>query len=309
MNRQINELFRWLILLASQPTQPANNSSFWKALLVVFSHPLTGTMLAILSIIAAYYLYRKALVVRDLVAQMTNTRLLGGSNPELPDEVTIKYADREISRLSKVNLVIWNRGKETITADELASGDLLRLVFEDGTEVFHPRVIKQTRPDIIKFQCIKHSNEPAVLFQFEFLDYKDGACIEILHTSNQRPSIRGTIRGMPSRVCTDLGSLPRKETFQVKNRKNRILRLFSFSERRLFPTFFIVAGILIAFTGLVPDMFIFFFPHLGKVEVRDPMLVSGQVNWLVVLAGLFYAMPGILIFYMERRKFPKELDE
>ncbi len=84
--------------------------------------------------------------------------------------------------MSKAFVVVWNQGKRTLRWDDsYIPEEPLVVEFDDDIVILgQPKVIATTR-DSIHFEARRDPNDSSrVLLRFGFLDYKDGALVEIL---------------------------------------------------------------------------------------------------------------------------------
>ena len=128
-----------------------------------------------------------------------------------------------------------------------------------------------------------------VKISFGFLDPKDGAVIEILHTSESYDAeILGTILGMP-KGFRDHGRI---------HDKTEISKRISFiSSPRKLPWIVLMIGVLIAISGVL----------IPTVELERFLQIDSSNSNPMILAGIFYAMMGFVMLFLIRRKYPKSL--
>ncbi|MDJ0800828.1 MAG: hypothetical protein QNJ51_29135 [Calothrix sp. MO_167.B12] len=278
-----------------------------------FNQGWVGALIGLFSLLLAVYLFRRSQVFPRLSVQMSNTRLIGGRYAELPTNVSIYYqkdlsqpTKTEVSQLSKTTIVIWNSGKTTFRSSDIVNTDPLRFQFDSKSEILDLKVTLKTR-DSNSFVVHEDIQETHIaICEFDFLDPQDGVRIEVLHTSDDCPTIYGTIRGLPQGV-TDWGALPRKDRIKSM-RNNRINKLLKYENFVYFSM--IVVSILVITANLFPDLFIFILPSLGrKISNTEPLLVPGRVKWEGIFLGLLYGIPPSLLLWYERRRFPKKLDD
>jgi amino acid transporter len=290
-------------------------SNFLNELAKLLNQGWVGALIGLFSLLLAVYLYRLSQVFPRLAVQMSNTRLIGGRHAELPNNVTIYYqrdlsqpTKTEVSQLTKTTIVLWNAGKTTFRENDIVSGDPLRFEFESNSQILDSKITLVTR-DANLFAIHEDSTKSYVaICKFDFLDPQDGVRIEILHTSDERPTMYGTIRGLPQ-GCTDWGSLPiRGKQLNSRNGKSKLLlKILGISNFVYF--FAIIFSVSMIAVGLFPDLFLTLLPRLGRVSQTEPLLQQGKVNWTLVSFGIVYAILPVLLLWFERRRFPKRLAE
>jgi hypothetical protein len=288
------------------------NSDFLKELVKFLNQGWVGALIGSFSLLLAVYLFRVSQVFPRLAFQMSTTRLIGGRHAELPNNVTIYYqkdlsqsTKTEVSQLAKTTIVLWNAGKTIFRDNDIVSGDPLRFEFDLNAQILEAKVILMTRNSNL-FTIYEDPENPCIaICGFDFLDPQDGVRIEILHTSDERPMIYGTIRGLPQGF-TDWGSLPGRDRKLVRrNVPSRLIIAIVRSSSFIFPLI-IIFSIFMIFVGLFPDLFIVLFPRLTQSE---PALIPGKVSWQLVSFGILYGIPSVLFLWTERRRFPKRLAE
>ena len=110
----------------------------------------------------------------------------------------ILYHGKHVDRLTRTHVIFWNSGKRIIHGSDIVADDAVRCELSSGALALEVRVIKHTR-DANKFTAmIDDNSQNRVLLNFDYLDPKDGAVVELLHTDSVRdPAVKGTIRGVP----------------------------------------------------------------------------------------------------------------
>jgi hypothetical protein len=275
-----------------------------------------GALISTFGVVLSVYFYYKTKVISRLAFQGISTRLIGGKEAELPDNVSVYYQKNpslhktQVPRLSKTTIVLWNAGKTTFRGEDIVPTDRLRIEFESTSQVLFPKVILKTR-DVNGFTLSECSSDPHIVyFSFDFLDPGDGVRIQILHTSNNNPKIFGTIRGLPKGL-TNLGSLYDTERKQ-KSRKGMINSFFGKLPMDIIDPFilaFLLLSIFFITSGIFPDLYITLWPSLGKASQPETFLVPGKFNWRVIFGGIvLFILPGFYLWNVWRR-FPQKLSE
>lgn len=154
-----------------------------------------GNVLGFAGLVAAIYMWLYPRSTAKLSCATKDTLLLGYDG-ELPREIAVTYAGTRIPRLSRTTVAVWNSGHTTLLGTSLVAEDPLRIVVGKNARVLDARVIGHTRG--VNKVSVEVDKEGAIPLTFYFLDPKDCAVIEILHTSAESSSsIEGTIQGMP----------------------------------------------------------------------------------------------------------------
>ena len=235
---------------------------------------------------ATYFLTRQ----RSLLAYTyAEERLLGLASDGLPEGITVQYQGQDIPRVTRTLFVFWNSGEKTFLSEDIVASDPLRLIINGDAKVLAATVINQAR-EVSQVSASLNAEKPnEVIIGFAFIDSGDGAVVEVLHTSEQRDlDVLGTIRGLPrgiqnyGRIAGTL-QLPRSFPFTGSPRKLGWIAT--------------AIGVVTAIVGLfVP------WEVLSKSDtssIRGGLVLAG--------AGAMYALLGICLIFLTRRRYPKGL--
>lgn len=264
---------------------------------VTLSLAWVGSILAIFGILISYMFYIYSRRRRLLRYSQSGERLLGLTAAGLPEGVTVLYRGDNIPRLTRTIFWLWNDGERTFRRSDLVANDRLRLEISGVGGILTAKVLKQAR-DVCDFDVVLDPEDPMKIFiSFEFLDKKDGAVLEILHSSDQYlMKIRGTIIGLPSGPHS---VLPPSGTF-FNDFFSRLARIFA--RFRLLPGFMMIA---FGFGLASPGFFKTTGPRWTLEEAWSPQQQSYLITILV--ASLVYILLGIFWLYKFRRTYPKTL--
>jgi len=218
---------------------------------------LGGTVVAIVA-------YLKARQRTSLGYVYFGEHLLGSASDALPPGIVVQYDGITVPRLTKSIIIIWNNGENTVSGTDIVGKDPLR--FHVGTDgrILSTSVLKVSR-EVNEFHVLTKPDEETneAVFTFGFLDAKDGAVVEILHTSTDRnPSPKGTLRGLPQGF-RNLGQFTRPKPQKKKSGK------LSSIVSNLLPVATLFGGFLFAVYGprpsflANPDTGIFFYSFGG----------------------------------------------
>lgn len=160
---------------------------------------LLGIILSLIGFILAYIFYRRSLN-RPRLAYAYDSIQVIGRNSSFASELKIIYCDKEVERVTKSVVIIWNYGDATIEGDKVVSSDPLRIRTLEGSEILNVSVDKATR-DVNRFSVsVEVEKQNEVKCSFDYLDPSDGVVIDILHTGERTIDIVGSIRGIPKGV-------------------------------------------------------------------------------------------------------------
>lgn len=217
--------------------------------------------------------------------------LLGSASDALPTGIVVQYEGISVPRLTKSVIIIWNNGENTVSGADIVDKDPLRFNVGADGRILSTSVLKVNR-EVNEFRVVTAPGEATseAVFTFDFLDAKDGAVVEILHTStNRKPSAKGTLRGLP-RGVRNLGQFTRPKP--PKKKKSGPLAIFGsvvFS-----PIFLACAGFATAVYGPHPAF-------LAEIASNE----SYRTGFMGGLGG-FCAM-WATNSWSTRRRYPKSL--
>lgn len=250
-----------------------------------------GSIIGLIGIAAAaltYFLTRQRTI---LAFNYEGDRLLGLAADGLPSEIKVSYRGQDIPRLTRTLVVFWNAGEKTILSEDVIKTDPLRLKFKEDSQVLAATVLKCSR-DVNQIQATLGAQlKNEVTLNFAFLDSRDGAVIEVLHTSEDPHSeFQGTVRGLPKGIH-NLGSIHGKVYPMTK-----ILFAIPNSPRKL-AWVALALGIAMSLIGL-------FVPLESLNKLSEATTSKGLA---MTVAGVLYALLGGLLLFLTRRKYPKAL--
>lgn len=189
----MNDLLQWI------------NQTPWLNLLFI--------ALSIAGIILSIVLYIRSQQNKLLCYSYVSSVLIGNSLSSTP-ELLIYYKDEPIESLASTSVIIWNAGRGTIDDIDVAPKDKIAIQFDPEIQVFDIDITNIS--DYANgFDLSKTSQHNRWCLLFDYIDYHDGICIRITHTSSSiTPFIlKGTLKGgkpirhIPPYVDADLKPL------------------------------------------------------------------------------------------------------
>ena len=240
---------------------------------------LIGVLLAGLGILL-YYRSRRA---AKPSYYLSSTRLLGRKENSLPKEVTIQFDGKNVDRLTKTTLILWNEGSEVLYGAKIVEDDPLRISLNQGDHFLSYHTLKTTN-EHNKVRLAVDQNHPHELrVTFAFMNENDGVSVELVHdSSNEHPKILGSMVGLP-------------KGFVELGRTNRLRLAMKFGQqlkgpRKLVLWVMIMMGFALAIVGIA----------LYPTD-SDALLP-------LTLSGLLYILFPALLLWIDRRRYPKELE-
>jgi hypothetical protein len=210
-----------------------------------------------------------------LSVQPNSFRLLG-RHSVLPPDLEFVYRGKSVPNVALSRVALWNSGNTSISGSQIVEADQLRISLTDDSEILDAQVLTCTR-EVNQFWCRIRSGSNEVACGFDFLDSRDGALVQIIHTGSLKIGILGTLRGVPVRLVR-LG-----RSYQDKIEP----------PRKPIPVFWssVISLGLSSVAAVV---------MLNSV-LRNPMDTSG-----VVLGALLLFL-GLFLFFAETRMPPRKL--
>ena len=258
-----------------------------------------GTAIAalgiIIGIIVALAIYRASEIGARPVYSRRSFRVIGFNKDEFLQDVEILYHGKRIDRLTRTRLIFWNSGKRIIRGSDIVAEDAVRCELSLGALALEVRVIKHTR-DANKFMArIDDNSQNRVLLNFDYLDPKDGAVVEILHTDSVRdPAVKGTIRGVPKGML-DWGSRSTLDSpFPLMFRLPNALKL-----GKVMAVVFLIFGSVVIIFGIdVSDL---------SKHLDNSKLTPFTVSLVIIIIGAIYVALGGFFLFNFRRRYPRTL--
>jgi len=255
-----------------------------------------GSLIGVTGILAGFFFSLKFSKKSPRPAyQRSYLPLIGKEEDYLPSEVEVFYQGRKVERLTKSKVVFWNDGNEVLERSKFVLGDPVTVTFPQETNILSFHVVKTTR-EVTNFSVAKlPSANNALRIEFDYLDPKDGAVIEILHDGGTKyPKITGSFMGVPSGIV-DYGSV--KEP--LPGHMPKYMRIFLNNNVMYWAG--IICGLFMLAVALTPK----------EILVR----YAGEANeasetgrYVVIALALFYTVIPATLLWWRRRRFPKSLN-
>ncbi len=164
---------------------------------------LISLLLAIMGIVLAYYFYYKSIKYRAPVYAVRSINIIEDNISRIND-LEIKYAGSNVKNLSIARVAFWNFGKETISSEDIASLDPIKIVGSGSTNFLNVEIIYEKNgannfmisPLVDPKDSNKHlQNELKI--NFDYFDQNEGVVLQVFHTGKTGDEIRieGTIKG------------------------------------------------------------------------------------------------------------------
>ncbi len=236
-----------------------------------------GAVVGVLGTILVAYLFSS----RSRLATQINSLELVGRNSALPAGIEFFFKGAKVPKVTLSRIAIWNFGNTTLRGDQIVESDPLRIVTSEGSAILEATTLKCTRSvnDFLVFPRQGIQNE--VVCKFDFLDPRDGASIEIIHTGSDKLEVMGTLRGVPKKI--KVIGVPKQEE-KTKSQSGGS------------PFVMRVLGLVVTMGGL---SFVLMSLLRPQVEPNNRPLVIGM--------GLLFGMLGFTLIWLARLMPPAQL--
>lgn len=115
-----------------------------------------------------------------------------------PEELRLTFAGKPISELYQTAFIFFNRGHDEIRSQDIQKKP--KVYFNDAKIVREPQIILRSRDEIdFSVKKVASKKGDCVELGFSFLEYNDGAVVEVLHTKSSKIECSGTILGTDKR--------------------------------------------------------------------------------------------------------------
>lgn len=159
-----------------------------------FYYNIFATALGVLGVFLSVFFYRKSkknkaptYIVRTINLMTKRIRNI--------DILQVLYAGQNISNLSVTKIAFWNAGKETIDKSDIACISPIKIEIKPEYEMLDANILFQKNKSN-NFKIELSEDKKNISINFDYLDHKEGAVIQILHTGNENEdiSISGSIK-------------------------------------------------------------------------------------------------------------------
>jgi hypothetical protein len=252
---------------------------------------MVSLILAIVGLIFTFYFYYKSKKNRKPTYVIRTINLVR-KNIKKIETVEILYSGRRIENLSMTKIALWNDGKETINAIDVAISNPIRIDIDEEFEILESEILFQKNL-ANDFRINISHDKKSLLVNFDYFDYEEGIVLQISHTANSSASLKieGAIKAVKKIVRKKIAriNLPSALTEVVKLKTRHALLLFGW--------LFVIMGSLMSIS--------FFYQSYSDISpntYRPPFLEGCLIG---VLMGIPYFWFG---FRLLRRRIPRGFD-
>jgi len=243
----------------------------------------------------------------QLKYQYMNQSLIEAGGGLLPNEIVVQYDGKQVPRVSRSQIIIWNAGLTAVRGEDVIPDHLINFVFGGNAQILKVEITRYTRNANKSFVSVDNQDRKRFIYTFSFLDRNDGVLIRILHTGdNTQPKCLGTIIGMPKGVeyfgRISISSLrpyhqPNNPDY-IPNFRERIVDRLSNNSilNNSAIILFCVLGFALIATAIFPNIATYF---------EDPP--SAGERMLLAYAGFISVSSPLYVVWMNWRLFPISL--
>jgi len=251
-----------------------------------------GNALGAVGICFAFFFYFRGKKKKNLVFSNKEQVVIDAGIGVTRDEISVLFRNVPIERLTRSVFVFWNSGRDTIRAADIASADQVLIELPVGSQILQANIERSSR-SAVGFRILTENNR-FVRLAFDFLDFKDGANLSILHTAPSGSwKVRGCILGMSGEIKNWGPSTEDLEAFRTPEPEIKTWRRVARTIVVALVKYFLLLVPFFLLTGaLAPASLVFLFPILGQPDT-SAMLIPGQVNWF----WFIFAVLGLILEY------------
>ncbi|MCM1565126.1 MAG: hypothetical protein FNP40_10855 [Dehalobacter sp. 4CP] len=203
---------------------------------------IISTFIGILSLILGIIFFIKSKKTKNPKVQIRSINLLRDSVEKF-NGLQILYNGNKIPNVTVTKIALWNDGKDTINNSDIASADPLLIKCKDDYLILEAKIIyTKKESNDVKLHQIEQGKSYAI--EFDYLDFEEGAVIQVLHTGNSSNDIQfcGTIKSA-GKVNTRKKHQKFIRPFLAIDIIDLIMKRKNF--RKWFGIFYIIMGLLL----------------------------------------------------------------
>lgn len=164
---------------------------------------IIGVVLGVVGIVTGYVFYVRGRKAKEPYWTITTINLITGYSSIFKD-LEIRYKGNEIPNFTVSKVVVWNNGRETIDRSDLTKVEPLCIRASSDAEILDAKILKVSNA-ASNFGIELLADRKNILLGFDYLDFHDGAVIQIVHTGIHGEAIfvEGKIKGVPKILRRD----------------------------------------------------------------------------------------------------------
>jgi len=135
-----------------------------------------------------------------LVVQTSGSTLVSTPSDQ---RIRVLYNDEPVPRVTQSLVWLWREGRGTIKGSDVVTADPITINVPTGDRILDAALLAQSKPtNAVSIELVPDDPEAGARLAFEYLDPRQGAVIEVLHTAESPELIEltGTVMGMPKGI-------------------------------------------------------------------------------------------------------------
>jgi len=181
-------------------------------LLDIMNKGITGIILGVIFgfFTSLYFESRKKLVYQSNVKKYKINQSTGS------------YKGVPIEKLYMSTITIWNAGNQVIKSNDIVMGYPIKLQFSENAIILEREIVRRTKESN---GCEINLSGRDILFDFYYLNPRDGLTVSIIHAGKEKPKVLGEIIGI-SRI-KDYGNISFEFNRLISSKKSGVFFLVS----------------------------------------------------------------------------------
>jgi len=213
--------------------------------------------------------------------------------------------------LTSTKIIFWNKGRETITQNNIPSLDKIKIIPKDGIKIFSAEIIRVVN-ETNNFNLKSLNNFTEIEIDFDYIDKEEGVAIQVLHSGeggeNEDLIIKGSVMGfgkIKNKGIPVYFSWIRNFSFFIEVTFFKIIRYLMNEKESLDVAKKRYKRVFVAILMFIMPILMtitFLFPSKPK----DPSSIS--IYQKLILPVFTFILYYPLGFYLIGRRIPKKLD-
>src|SRR6266851_5389715 len=150
--------------------------------LLVMPNWITPTLIGIAASAIFFWLGMRFRSKSQMAYQLHDFTVIGQPDVTNLGDIKILFNNVPVPRVVVTQLAVWNTGNTLVRGKEIVESDPLTISFEDGVVILHAQRVNATQEvNDFRIRISEHDRSRAFL-EFDYLNGRDGARFQIIHT-------------------------------------------------------------------------------------------------------------------------------
>ena len=115
----------------------------------------------------------------------------------LPDCAEMSYEGTRVERLTKVTIVLWNKGTDALRGEDIVSSDPIRLSIGEGGRYLNVEIEQTSDESNCCVADVRPKGMHEVILGYSYLNPGEGMRVTVLHDGvNAEPNVLGRAKGL-----------------------------------------------------------------------------------------------------------------